>query len=110
MVRLVVGEVSGEPLHVRLPFERQNVRGNAIKEPAVVRDHQHGAGKIQQRFFERAQRFHVQIIGGLIEQQDVRPAAQQFRQLHAIAFTAGQIPHPFLLVGAFEVEAGNVAA
>ena len=43
-------------------------RGDAIEKPAIVRNHEHAAGKLEQGIFERAQGFHVQIVGRFIEQ------------------------------------------
>jgi hypothetical protein len=34
-------------------------------------DHDGAAGKAEQRLFERAQGFDVEIVGGLIEEQNV---------------------------------------
>src|SRR5688572_13862073 len=55
-VRLVVLVVAGEPRRLAVPFERQDVRGNAIEEPAIVADDDGAAGKFEQRIFQRAQR------------------------------------------------------
>src|SRR6202035_3889475 len=50
---LLVGlEVALEPRHLRIALEREHVRRDAVEEPAVVRDHDHAAGKRQQRVLE----------------------------------------------------------
>jgi hypothetical protein len=47
------------------------VGGDAIEEPPIVAD-DHGAARIgEQHFFERAQRIDVEIVGRLVEQQQV---------------------------------------
>src|SRR5579862_3131816 len=48
-VRLVVLIVPFEPLDVTVALEGEDVRRDAIEEPAVVRDHDHAAGKAEQR-------------------------------------------------------------
>ena len=64
------------------------MRGDAVEEPAVVRDHDGTAGEAEQRVFERAQGVDVEIVGGLVEQQHVAAAAQQLGQVHPIALAA----------------------
>src|SRR5690606_24662486 len=59
--------VAFEPDDFRVALERQDVRGDAVEEPAVVRDHDGAPGEIEQRFLERAERFDVQIVRGLVE-------------------------------------------
>ncbi len=55
-------------------------------------------GKASKRFFQRAQGFHVQIVGRFVEQQHVAAFFQQFGQVQAVAFAAGQILDEFLLI------------
>ena len=38
-------------------------------------DHQRAAGELEQRLFERAQRFHVEVVRGFVQQQHVAAAA-----------------------------------
>src|SRR5260221_1971805 len=47
LVFLVFVIVAGEEFHVRITFEGEDVRGDAIEEPAVVRDHERAAGKFE---------------------------------------------------------------
>ena len=99
-----------EPAHLRVALERQHVRGDAVEEPAIVRDHDRAAGEVEQRVFEGAQRVDVEVVGRLVEQQQVRPALQQLGQVQAVALAAGEVADALLLVGAAEVEAGDVGA
>jgi len=75
LVGLVVLEVALEPFDVAFVFERQDMRGDAVEEPAVVADDDGAAGKILQRLFQRAQRVDVEIVGRLVEQQQVSARA-----------------------------------
>src|SRR3546814_3579634 len=69
LVGLVLVVVAGEELGVRVAFERNDVGGDAVEEPAVMRDHDRRTGEFQQRVFQRAQGFHVQVVGRFVEQQ-----------------------------------------
>ena len=70
-VGFVVLVVALEPHHLAVALERQHVRGDAVEEPAVVADDDGAAGERQQRLFERAQRVDVEVVGRLVEQQQV---------------------------------------
>src|SRR5688500_8899165 len=63
LVLLVIGEVALEPFHVAVAFEGENMRGDAVEEPAIVRDDDGAARVILERLFERAQGIHVEIVG-----------------------------------------------
>ena len=52
---------------------------DAVEEEAVVRHDEHGAGKAQDRLLQRAQRADVQVVRGLVEDEDLcgqRPVRQ----------------------------------
>src|SRR5881628_2384499 len=70
-VRLVVGVVALEPHHAPLVLEGEDVRGDAIEEPAVVADDGGAAREVEQRVLEGAQRVDVEVVGGLVEEQHV---------------------------------------
>src|SRR5262249_16934342 len=91
-------------------LKRENVRRDAVKEPTVVADDDGTAAEVEQRFFEGAQRVDVEVVGRLVEQQEIAAAAQQLRQMDAVAFAAGAFGDLALLVGAFEVEPAHVGA
>ena len=75
-----------------------------------MRNHQHAAGEFEQRIFQRAQRFDVEVVGRFVEQQHVATLQQGLGQVQAAAFTAGQGADQLLLVRALEVEAADVGA
>ena len=87
-IGFVVLIVPLEPHRLAVALECQHVFGDAVEKPAVVSDDHHAAGKPEQRLFQRAQGVDVQIIGRLVEQKDIAPAAQQLGQVHAVAFAA----------------------
>src|SRR3546814_3100198 len=49
----------------------QDVRREAVEEEAVVADDHRAAGEIFERFLERRERFGVEVVGRLVEQQNV---------------------------------------
>src|SRR5215213_10553311 len=71
LVGLVVGEVALEPHHPAVAFEGQHVGGDPVQEPAVVADHDRAAGEVEQGALQRAEGVDVQVVGGLVEQQEV---------------------------------------
>ena len=109
-VRLVVLVVSLEPHDLAVPLEGEHVRGEAIEEPAVVADDHCAPGKRQQRLLERAQRVDVEVVGRFVQEQQVRAALQQLREMDAIALTAREGPDFSLLVPPLEVEPGHIGA
>ena len=57
-----------------------------VHEVAVVGHGDHGAGVLVQELFEPQDRFGVQMVGGLVEQQQVGGLKQQLAQRHTAAF------------------------
>ena len=76
-VGLVVLVVALEPFDVAVALEGQHVGGDAVEEPAIVAHHHGAAGILDQRLFERAQRVDVEVVGRLVEEEQVATAAQQ---------------------------------
>ena len=62
-------------------------------------DDHRAAGEVEQRLFERAQRVDVEVVGRLVEQQQVAAGAQQLGQVHAVALAAREHADLLLLVG-----------
>ena len=98
LVFLIAVEIAFEPFDVAVAFEREDVRGEAVQEPAIVADHDGAAGEIFQRSFERLQRFDVEIVGRFVEQQHVGAGEQRLGQVHAVAFAARKLADFLLLV------------
>ena len=109
-VRLVIIKVAFKPRYLAITLVGENMCGDAVEEPAIVRDDDGAAGEAEQGFFQCAQRFDVKIIGRFIEQQQVAAALEQLGQVYTIAFTARQVAYTFLLVASLEVEAADVGA
>src|SRR5688572_7471627 len=107
-IRFVVLVVAFEPHHAAVALEGEHVRGDAVQEPAVVADDDGAPGVVQQRFFERAQRIDVQVVGRLVEQQKVRSTLQQLGQVYAVPFATRERPDLPLLLCALEVEPRHI--
>ena len=91
-------------------FKSQYVRGQAVKEEAVMADDHGATGEAFKRFFKSRQRFDIQIIGRFIEQKHVSAFFQHLCHVHAVAFTAGQQTNLFLLVRALKIERPDIGA
>src|SRR3546814_8437417 len=91
-----------------IALERQDVRREAIEEEAVVADDHGAAREIFERFFERRERFGVEIVGRFVEQQDVAALFQHLRHMDAIALAARELADLLLLVDALEVEGAHI--
>src|SRR3546814_737294 len=78
LVFLVFAVVALEELHVRVALEGEDMRRDAVQEPAVMRDHERVARELQQRVFQRAQGLDVQVVGRFVEQQHVAALQQGF--------------------------------
>src|SRR4249919_1187452 len=110
LVFLVLAVVAREEFHVRVALEGEDVGGDAVEEPAVMGNHHHAAGELEQRVFQRAQGFDVEVVGGFVEQQHVAALQQGLGQVQAAAFAARERADHLLLVLALEVEAADIGA
>ena len=71
-VFFVLRVVAVKPTDLALALKSENVRRHTVKEPAVVRDHDGASGEVLEGFFQGAQRVDVEVVGGLVKQEDVR--------------------------------------
>src|SRR5258708_1679552 len=110
LVGFVLLVVAGKEARPRIAFEGEDVRGDAVEEPAVVADDEHAAGEFDERVLERPQRFHVEVVRRFVEQQDVPSGEHGLREVHPAALAAGQRAQLLLLVGPPDVEPAEVGA
>jgi hypothetical protein len=92
------------------PSNDEDVGGDAVEEPAIVADDDGAAGEGEQRVLEVAQGVDVEVVGRLVEQQQVAALFDQLGEVDAVALAAGQHADLLLLVGAVEVELADVGA
>ena len=71
---------------------------DAVEELAIVRDQQQRAGIVAQPALEPDDRVEVEVVGGLVEQQQVRRTHQRLRDVEPHAPAAGEIAHRARLV------------
>ena len=95
---------------VVLTFPGKDVGGHPVEEPAVVGDHHGTAGKFQQRIFEALQRLDIQVVGRLVEEQQIAALLQGQSQVQPVALTARQHPGRLLLIGTLETEGRHIGA
>src|ERR1035438_3859499 len=73
--------------------------GNPVRQPeqlaVMADDHQH-AGPGRDRLVQPAARVQVEVVGRLVEQQDVRPSQEQGRECDTDGLSAGQPLDPVL--------------
>ena len=87
---LFVGlEIAFEPFDVAVAFEGEDVGRQPVEEEAVVADDDRAAGEILERCFQGAQGFDVEVVGRLVEQQDIAAFLEHLGEVDAVAFAAG---------------------
>ncbi len=111
----VVAAVDFHPAAAHLPDRIDH----AVQEIAVVADNQHGARPFAQRFFQPFDGLHIQVVGRLIQDQQIGLFQQQTRQqgarlLPAAQMAYGHIPGGFVqsqaLQGALDAHFVIIAA
>ena len=65
--------------------EFENPTGDIVEKIAVVGHGNHGALVVAEKAFEPSHRFGVEVIGRLVQQQDIRALQQEPAQGHAPA-------------------------
>ena len=110
LVLFVFAVTALEENDLRVAFESEDVRRDAVEEPTVVRDDYRTTCEIVQTFFQRTQRVHVDVVGRFVEQQYVALLLECEGQVQAVAFPARQYAALFLLVRTAEVEPRYVSA
>ncbi len=89
-VGLVVAGVAGDAGARR---DLDDAVHQVVEEVAVVRDEQQRAGELVQLLLQPVHRVRVEVVGGLVEQQQVGPREQRPGDGHALAEAAGELGH-----------------
>src|SRR5689334_21055506 len=110
LVLLVGLEVALVPEPVRAALPGQDVRGHPVQEPPVVAGDDRAAGELEQRVLQARQGLDVEVVGRLVQQQQVAALLEGQRQVHPVALAAGHDRGGLLLVRALEPERGHVRA
>ena len=83
---IVVAGVLGQ---MRLP-KLGHVVAHGVQEIAVVRNHHHGALVLAQRVLQPLGAAQIQVVGGLVQHQQIRLHQQDARQTQPRLFAAGE--------------------
>ncbi len=86
-------------------FKDKQVVYQPVHEIPVVGNHHQAAGKILQEIFQHLQRHDVQVVGRLVEDEEVGIFHQHREQVQTTALPAGELADVDLLLGAAEQEA-----
>ncbi len=78
------------PRNAVAAIQFQDPFGRIVEEVAVMRDADHGAGEAQQELLQPVDRFGVQMVGRLVQQQHVGLRQQQTAQRDAALLAARQ--------------------
>ena len=85
---LIRGEVAGEGKEAAA-VELEDARAGAVEEGAVVGDHDRGL--LREQAFEDQDAVQVEVVGRLVEEQQVRLPGEGPGERRALCLTAGQM-------------------
>ena len=102
----VLGEVAGVLVQVEV-FHLDDPGDHRVEELPVVRDDDRGAAVVAEPVFEPFDAGHVEVVGGLVQQQDVRTLQQDLGQGGAVAPPAGEFVDRAGAVGVAEPQRGQ---
>ena len=114
LVRLIRLEVALEPVPVGRvlvgALVGEDVRRDPVEEPPVVSDDHRTAGELEKRVLEARQGLDVEVVRGLVEQEEVSTLLEGQREVQTVALTTGEHSGLLLLVGALEAKLAHVGA
>ncbi len=84
--------------------------GDLVHQLRIVRDEQHGALKLGERAYERVAGVHVEVVGRLVEDQELRRVASGEREQEPGTLATGKAGDRRLRPVRVEAEAGELAA
>ena len=88
LLLLQPGRVVAFPWNAVAAIELEDPAGDVVEEVAIVRDGDDGARVVLEEALEPGDRFGVEMVGRLVEQQQVRRLQQQAAERHAAPFAA----------------------
>ncbi len=84
--------------------------GDQPKQMAVMADHDHRSGKIGQGLDQRLARVHVEMVGRLVQDQDMRRVSCDQRERQPRPLAARELAHLDIRLVAREAEAAELSA
>ena len=91
-VCFVVGKVPLEPFDMRIALKGEDMRRNSVEKPAVVTNNNRDTAESLNRLLERSKRVDIEVVGRLIENQDICTRLHQLRHVNSVALTTGESP------------------
>ncbi len=88
----------------------EDAGGDPVDEVPVVGDQQKRPGVVIERIAQRLDGAHVEVVGGLVQEQEVGVSDEQREQAQAAAFAAREHLDPLLDLVRAELEAAQQAA
>src|SRR5215472_12051604 len=82
--------IAGEARSVSLTIQAQHHGRHAIKQIAVMRDEDERAAKFEQALFENFQSGNVEVVGWLIQQENVGGLQHELSDQHTSPFASGK--------------------
>ena len=80
------------------------MRTYTVEEPTVVADYDGASGEVLEAFLQGTQRVDINVVGRLVQKQNVTLLLQGHGKVQPVAFSSGQYSALLLLVGSVEVE------
>ncbi len=62
--------------------------GNPVQEPAIVRDHNRAAREFEQCVLQAGEGFHIEVVGGLVEEQKIAALLQGQGEVQPVPLSA----------------------
>ena len=90
-------------------LEDEGARHDVVEEVAVVADQQQRAGVVHQQLLQDVERVGVEVVGRLVEHQDVGRLGEELGQQEAVALAAGEHARRGARARGFEEEVLEVA-
>ena len=94
----ILGVVAGEVLHLALALEHQQMVDYLVHEIAVVAHYDDAAGEVLQVFLQNLQRHDVEVVGGLVEHEEVGIPHQHGAQVELAPLAATQFIYIIILL------------
>ena len=94
------GTIVALPGNALAAVEFENPAGHVVEEIAVVGHGDDGALVLLQVGLQPLHRLGVEVVGGLVQQEDVGFSEQQAAEGHAAPFASGEVLHRRVAVGA----------
>src|SRR5436190_9425398 len=76
--------------HFAVILEHERARDDRVEEIAVVADDEQCAVVFDEAFLERFQRLNIEVVGRLVEHEQIRRPREELRKDHAVALAARQ--------------------